>query len=132
VRVKVMGEDLIAFRDTRNRIGLVEPHCPHRGANLFFGRNEECGIRCAFHGWKFDVLGERLEMTTVPRNDNYERTRARIRLKAYPARGGRHRLGLSGAARDGNRAAGDGVHARAARPPFRLEEAAAMQLGAGV
>jgi phthalate 4,5-dioxygenase oxygenase subunit len=86
VRVKVMGEDLIAFRDSKNRIGLVEPHCPHRGANLFFGRNEECGIRCAFHGWKFDVFGECLEMTTVPRNDGYEKARARIRLKAYPTR----------------------------------------------
>jgi phthalate 4,5-dioxygenase oxygenase subunit len=86
VRVKVMGEDLVAFRDSKNRIGLVEPHCPHRGANLFFGRNEECGIRCAFHGWKFDVFGECLEMTTVPRNDGYEKARARIRLKAYPTR----------------------------------------------
>ncbi|HEY7869911.1 MAG TPA: Rieske 2Fe-2S domain-containing protein, partial [Methylomirabilota bacterium] len=51
VRVKVMGEDLIAFRDTEGRVGLVDPRCPHRGANLFFGRNEQCGIRCAYHGW---------------------------------------------------------------------------------
>jgi phthalate 4,5-dioxygenase len=86
VRVKVMGEDLIAFRDSKNRIGLVEPHCPHRGANLFFGRNEDCGIRCAFHGWKFDVFGECLEMTTMPRNDGYEKARARIRLKACSTR----------------------------------------------
>ncbi len=55
LRVKVMGEDLIAFRDSANRVGLVEPHCPHRGANLFFGRNEEGGLRCVYHGWKFDA-----------------------------------------------------------------------------
>ena len=55
VRVSVMGEELIAFRDSTGSVGLVEPRCPHRGANLFFGRNEEGGIRCAYHGWKFDV-----------------------------------------------------------------------------
>jgi phthalate 4,5-dioxygenase len=84
LRVKVMGEDLIAFRDTQNRVGLVEPHCPHRGANLFFGRNEHGGIRCAFHGWKFDVGGQCLEMPTMARNEAYESIRARMRLKSYP------------------------------------------------
>ena len=79
-----MGEDLIAFRDTQNRVGLVEPHCPHRGANLFFGRNEHGGIRCAFHGWKFDVAGQCLEMSTMARNEAYESIRARMRLKSYP------------------------------------------------
>lgn len=86
VRVRIMGEDLIAFRDTEGRVGLVEPRCPHRGANLFFGRNEQSGIRCAFHGWKFNVHGECLELTTVPRNESYEKTRARIRLKSYATR----------------------------------------------
>ncbi|MDQ2735933.1 MAG: Rieske 2Fe-2S domain-containing protein, partial [Pseudomonadota bacterium] len=66
VRVRVLGEDLLAFRDTGGRVGLIEPRCPHRGANLFFGRNEEGGIRCAFHGWKFDVDGKCLEMPTIP------------------------------------------------------------------
>ena len=47
VRVKVLGEDLVAFRDTDGRVGLLDPVCPHRGASLFFGRNEECGLRCA-------------------------------------------------------------------------------------
>lgn len=83
LRVKVMGEDLIAFRDSQNRVGLIEPHCPHRGANLFWGRNEECGIRCAFHGWKFDVTGRCVDMPSVPSESGYQ---DKIRIKAYPTR----------------------------------------------
>jgi phenylpropionate dioxygenase-like ring-hydroxylating dioxygenase large terminal subunit len=82
VRVTVMGEDLIAFRDTQSRIGLVEARCPHRGANLFLGRNEECGIRCVYHGWKFDVTGQCMEIPTMLRDEGM---RSRIRLTAYPA-----------------------------------------------
>ncbi len=48
-KIRILGEDLLAFRDTDGRVGIVEPHCPHRGANLYYGRNEECGLRCAFH-----------------------------------------------------------------------------------
>ena len=55
VRLRLLGEDLIAFRDTNGRVGLVDAYCPHRRAPLFFGRNEECGLRCVYHGWKFDV-----------------------------------------------------------------------------
>src|SRR5579871_4010598 len=57
VRLRLMGEDLVAFRDTRGRVGVVGEQCPHRLASLFFGRNEECGLRCVYHGWKFDVEG---------------------------------------------------------------------------
>ena len=57
VRIKLLGEDFIAFRASDGRVGVVEPRCPHRGANLFFGRNERCGLRCAYHGWKFDAQG---------------------------------------------------------------------------
>jgi phthalate 4,5-dioxygenase oxygenase subunit len=81
VRVTVMGESLIAFRDTHGRVGLVDARCPHRGANLFFGRNEECGIRCAYHGWKFDVHGTCVEIPTMARDEGM---RSRIRLTAYP------------------------------------------------
>ena len=49
-RLRLLGEDFIAFRDTNGAVGVVEPRCSHRGANLFFGRNEECGIRCVYHG----------------------------------------------------------------------------------
>ena len=62
VRVRLLGEDLVAFRDTQGRIGLLEEFCPHRRVSLFFGRNEECGLRCVYHGWKFDVEGRVLEM----------------------------------------------------------------------
>jgi phthalate 4,5-dioxygenase oxygenase subunit len=82
VRVTVLGEQLLAFRDSQNRIGLVEPTCPHRGANLFFGRNEECGIRCAYHGWKFDVSGRCVELPTMARDEGL---RSRVGLTAYPA-----------------------------------------------
>jgi phthalate 4,5-dioxygenase oxygenase subunit len=54
-RLRLLGEDLVLFRDTQGRVGLLDEHCPHRGASLYFGRNEACGIRCIYHGWKFDV-----------------------------------------------------------------------------
>ncbi len=57
IRVNILGEELVAFRDSEGRLGLIDSRCPHRGANLFFGRNEECGLRCVYHGWKFDVNG---------------------------------------------------------------------------
>ena len=58
IRIKVLGEELLAFRDTGGRVGVIEPKCAHRGADLFFGRNEDCGIRCIYHGWKYDVDGK--------------------------------------------------------------------------
>src|SRR5712692_7123630 len=83
IRVKVMGEDLVAFRDTKGRVGLIEPHCAHRGANLFFGRNEDCGIRCIYHGWKYDVNGKCVDLPNVPPGSRYHDT---ISIKAYPTR----------------------------------------------
>ncbi|MER7363946.1 Rieske 2Fe-2S domain-containing protein [Nonomuraea wenchangensis] len=66
VRLRILGEDLVAFRDTRGRVGIVAAYCSHRLAPLFFGRNEDCGLRCAYHGWKFDVEGNCLETPNVP------------------------------------------------------------------
>ncbi len=83
VRVKIMGEELVAFRDTEGRVGLVDPRCPHRGANLFFGRNEQCGLRCAYHGWKFDVTGRCVDLPTLRPDSNF---RNRVRITAYPLR----------------------------------------------
>ena len=57
IRFRILGEDLIAFRDTNGKVGFLAQHCPHRGASLFFGRNEEHGLRCVYHGWKFDTTG---------------------------------------------------------------------------
>ena len=62
VRVRLLGEDLVAFRDTDGAVGLIDEHCPHRGASLFYGRNEECGLRCIYHGWKFDVTGQCVDL----------------------------------------------------------------------
>jgi nitrite reductase/ring-hydroxylating ferredoxin subunit len=66
VRVGLLGEELVAFRDSQGRIGLLGEHCRHRGVSLFFGRNEECGLRCIYHGWKFDVDGRVTEMPAEP------------------------------------------------------------------
>src|SRR5712691_3473959 len=62
VRVMLLGEKLIAFRDTNGKVGLIDHTCPHRGASLFFARNEECGLRCVYHGWKFDATGNCVDM----------------------------------------------------------------------
>ena len=82
-KIKIMGEDLLAFRDSDGKVGIVEPHCPHRGANLYFGRNEQCGLRCAYHGWKFDVDGNCVDLPTSPPESSYKDT---IKLLAYPTR----------------------------------------------
>ena len=83
VRVTIMGEELVAFRDTEGRIGLIGRRCPHRGADLFFGRNEECGLRCVYHGWKFDISGKAVELPNVepgvPLHDS-------VRVASYPTR----------------------------------------------
>ncbi len=78
-----MGEDLIAFRDTNGQVGLVDEFCPHRRASLFWGRNEECGLRCVYHGWKFDVNGACLDMPNEP--DEY-RFQNKVRITSYPTR----------------------------------------------
>ncbi len=81
VRVRLFGEDLVAFRDTDGRIGVLGEYCPHRKASLFFGRNEECGLRCLYHGWKFDVDGKVLEMVSEPAESGFAE---KVQHKAYP------------------------------------------------
>ena len=87
VRVKVLSERLIAFRDSQGRYGLIDEFCPHRGASLWFGRNEECGLRCPYHGWKFDVAGQCVEVPSEPEASGFAR---KIKVASYPlvARGG--------------------------------------------
>ena len=63
--IRIVGEEFIAFRDGQGRVGVVEPRCPHRGAHLFFGRNESCGLCCAYHGWQFDFDGQCIDIPTV-------------------------------------------------------------------
>ena len=83
VRLRLLGEDLIAFRDTNGRVGIIQNNCPHRGASLFFGRNEENGLRCVYHGWKFDVTGQCVDMPNEPAESDFK---ARVRATAYPTR----------------------------------------------
>ncbi|GAB7389172.1 Rieske 2Fe-2S domain-containing protein [Bacillaceae bacterium] len=83
VRVKLLGEELLAFRDTNGRVGLVDEYCPHRRASLFFGRNEECGIRCVYHGWKFDADGNCVDMPSEPPESNFKH---KVKIKSYPCR----------------------------------------------
>jgi phthalate 4,5-dioxygenase oxygenase subunit len=80
-RVRLLGEDLVAFRDTGGRVGLVDQACPHRGAPLVFARNEEGGLRCVYHGWKFSVDGSCQEMPAEPENTPMLK---KVRAKAYP------------------------------------------------
>jgi len=81
VRVKLLGEELVAFRDTQGRIGILDERCPHRQASLFLGRNEECGLRCVYHGWKFDVDGRCVDMMNEPEELRFAH---KIRTGAYP------------------------------------------------
>jgi phthalate 4,5-dioxygenase oxygenase subunit len=81
VRIKLLSERLIALRDTEGRYGLIDEFCAHRGVSLWFGRNEEGGIRCAYHGWKYDVTGRCTDVPSEPSENGFCQ---RIQLKGYP------------------------------------------------
>ena len=81
IRVKLLGEKLVAYRDTEGRVGLIDEFCAHRRASLFLGRNEEGGLRCVYHGWKYDTKGICLDMPNEPEETNFKH---KVRLKAYP------------------------------------------------
>jgi phthalate 4,5-dioxygenase len=84
VRARYCGEGYVLFRDTEGRLGLLDEHCPHRGTSLALGRVEGCGIRCLYHGWKFDVEGRLLESPNYP-NPAFQ---AKLRARNYPCREG--------------------------------------------
>jgi phthalate 4,5-dioxygenase len=81
VRLRLLGEDLVAFRDTNGDVGLVGAYCPHRRAPMFFGRNEECGLRCVYHGWKFDKSGACVDMPSEPADSLFK---TKVTIEAYP------------------------------------------------
>jgi phthalate 4,5-dioxygenase len=81
IRVRLLGEDLVVFRDSSGRLGVLDEYCPHRRASLVFGRNEACGLRCLYHGWKFDVHGNVLEMSSEPAESGFAR---KVRHTSYP------------------------------------------------
>jgi phthalate 4,5-dioxygenase oxygenase subunit len=83
VHVRLLGEDLVVFRDTEGRVGVLDEHCPHRRASLAMGRNEEGGLRCLYHGWKMDVHGNVLEMASEPASSALCE---KVKHKAYPTR----------------------------------------------
>jgi phthalate 4,5-dioxygenase oxygenase subunit len=81
VRLRLLGEDLVAFRDSDGRLGVLDEHCPHRRASLALGRNEACGLRCLYHGWKVDVEGNVVDRPTEPREATAVKP---VKHKAYP------------------------------------------------
>ncbi|MDX6481018.1 MAG: phthalate 4,5-dioxygenase [Gaiellaceae bacterium] len=81
VRVKILSERLIAFRSSNGEYGLIDEFCAHRGASLWFGRVEQGGIRCAYHGWKYATSGQCLEVPSEPENSNFC---SKVKLTAYP------------------------------------------------
>ena len=83
LRVRLLGEDLVALRDTNAQAGMLETNCPHRGASLFFGRNEESGLRCVYHGWKFSADGTCVDMPNEPAESDL---RSKVRATAYTCR----------------------------------------------
>jgi phthalate 4,5-dioxygenase oxygenase subunit len=81
LRVRLLGEKLVVFRATDGKPGLVDERCPHRGASVFFGRNEENGLRCVYHGWKFDAEGRCVDMPSEPPDSSFK---SKVRITAYP------------------------------------------------
>ena len=81
VRVKLLSERMVAFRDSKGRLGLIDEFCAHRGVSLWFGRNEQDGLRCSYHGWKYDHTGQCVEVPSEPVESGFCK---KIRLKSYP------------------------------------------------
>ena len=81
IRARLLGEQLVAFRDTDGKVGLVADSCPHRGASLCFGINQERGLMCIYHGWKFDVNGNCVDMPSDLPGSNFK---DKVHLTSYP------------------------------------------------
>ena len=124
VRVKLMGESLVAFRDSKGRIGLIDEFCAHRGVSLWFGQNEECGLRCPYHGWKYDVTGQCVDLPSESEEFGLSQAHQTEVLSLH-REGGTH-LGLYGAAGIAAAAASLGVDRRRAAAALRFEAAPGM------
>jgi len=81
LRTRILGEDLVGYRDSNGHVGVLDAYCPHRRAPLFYGRTEECGLRCVYHGWKFDASGTCVDMPSEPPESDFK---DRLTIKAYP------------------------------------------------
>ena len=129
VRVRLLNEDLVAFRDTNGEVGLVDAYCPHRRAPMFLGRNEKCGLRCVYHGWKFDSRGKCLEMPTEPKDSTYK---DKIRIKSYPVwEGGGMVWAYMGPHADMPPPPDMELIRAPANPSLRVADGAGLQLSAG-
>ncbi|MBP1931293.1 Rieske 2Fe-2S domain-containing protein [Ammoniphilus resinae] len=80
VRVKLLNEDLVAFRDEKGVVGIIDERCPHRGVSLYFGVNQGCGLQCAYHGWTFDTQGNCTDMPSEPPESNFK---SKVKIKSY-------------------------------------------------
>jgi phthalate 4,5-dioxygenase len=90
-RMTLLGENMVMFRDSEGRMGALAEACPHRGASLYFGRNEDCGLRCPYHGWKFDVEGTLVDLPTEAAGSRLrEHYTTKVRARAYPCRDVNH------------------------------------------
>ena len=87
MRLMLLGEKLIAFRDTSGKVGIMDHRCPHRCASLFFGRNEKGGLRCVYHGWKFDADGRCTDMPNLPAHQDFKERCARKHTRPWSATG---------------------------------------------
>ena len=126
--VKLLGEDLVMFRDEQGRYGLIDRHCAHRGADLAFGRLEQGGLRCAFHGWLFDVSGQCLQTPAEPKDSKLCQG---IKQRAYPVV---EKSGILWAyLGEGEPPAFPGARLlrRARQPRLRVQGPLGMQLAAG-
>jgi phenylpropionate dioxygenase-like ring-hydroxylating dioxygenase large terminal subunit len=83
VRLRLLGEDLVGFRASDGTVGVLDPYCPHKLAHLFWGRNEEQGLRCVYHGWKFDASGQCVDMPNEPTDSNFKE---KVKVTSYPTR----------------------------------------------
>ncbi len=83
VSARVLGESLVVFRDSDGQVGVMDEACPHRGVSLLYGRNEEGGLRCLYHGWKMDVTGKVTEMVSEPASSGFAE---KVQHKAYPTK----------------------------------------------
>ena len=81
IRARVLGENLVVFRDTEGRVGVMDELCPHRRASLVYGRNEHCGLRCLYHGWKMDVTGQVVDMSSEPAGSGLVQ---KVKHRAFP------------------------------------------------
>ena len=129
VRVKLLSERLMAWRDSQGRYALHDEFCAHRGVSLWFGRNERGGLRCPYHGWKYDHTGQCVEVPSEPGESGFCK---KIKLAVLSVgRTWRHSMGLYGAARRAAAIAGVGICADAGGSPFCIEAPAGIELAPG-